>query len=151
LAQVPPVQTGAPMVGHARDPPEPKSPLQPAQVLDSGLHAGVVPLQGPQPVHWPFWHKGVLAGQLALLPLPKFPLQATHAPLTHTGKAPLHCAELVHVKQAVALPPGGFGQLPPPFTAEPRQVQGVMLVIVPQASPDFKVVQVPGCSPTTTP
>ena len=137
-AQVPLArQAGVVLVGQGAVAPEPLSPLH-------------VEAQLPQPPHWPLVQIGALSAHAALAPLPLSPLHCTHAPLTQTGKAPLHCAALEQGKQA-ALAPGGLGHLPPPLTVDPRHVQGLTLVSAPQASPTLSVVQTPATSPGTVP
>ena len=146
---------GAPPVWHARVAPEPLSPLHVAHVPVAVLHVGVAPAHAVTLVveHWvhaPFEHAGVLTGQGAAVALPLSPVQATHAPFTHVGKPPEQSADVAHGKQADA-PPGGFGQLLPPLTTVPRQVQGLTVVRLPQALPATSALQVPFTRPGTAP
>ncbi len=135
--------------------PEPRSPLHAAHVCVVALHEGVVPEQALPfaAVHWvqmPFAQIGFATGHCAAEPEPLSPSHWTHAPFAQTGNAPEQSAGEPHGKHADA-PPGGFGQLLPPFTVVPRHVHGFTVVRLPQNCPTVTVVHVPFTSPGTAP
>ena len=146
---------GVPADWHGRVAPEPLSPLHDPHVFVATSHVGATPAQAVTFVvvhctHWPLVHAGVVTGQGAAVAVPLSPVHATHAPATQAGKPPEQSAEVTQGKHAEA-PPGGFGQLLPPLTTVPRQLHGLTVVRLPQASPATSVLQVPFTRPGTTP
>jgi hypothetical protein len=95
-------------------------------------------------------HEGAVAGQGAAVAVPLSPVHSTHALFTQIGKPPEQSPDVTQGKHA-ELPPGGFGQLLPPFTTVPRQLQGLTVVRLPHACPATSGVQVPFTSPGTAP